>query len=292
MSNRCFHRGLYVESVEGKHPSAYGQNGRLMKPPTVNELLDERCQELLTDVMCELRDVLDLNCALTILRIEQKFTPLALLFSRPARARRSTPLNYTLFFTFLAHLDYSPTYSAIHPNLELDFQWVVKTAVELFCRDPTDDLVCVVGCILHAIQPLATTDPLEAEIARLRSVFPWVPPWSDRKYLARHPSAPFLSFAIFLADRSADAARLLVEGGLVRTLEALYDQDFPDSRVRADDPYLQTRDELYKLCLRLLVAVSRHCDLRDCVLLEELKGDVRRCSRELSEQYFGSFWSD
>ncbi|KAI0684247.1 hypothetical protein BC835DRAFT_649426 [Cytidiella melzeri] len=251
----------------------------------------EKSYTMLTDVVCELRDVLDMDQALLILQIEPRLTPLAILFHRPPRSRKNS-LNFQLLFAFLAHLDYNPTYCGTQHRLGFDFQWVVKTAVEILCKHPTDDLLRVVAHILRAVQPLAWPDPLELEIAQLRVIFPWVEPWSPRRYLARHPASPFLSFAIFLADRSKEAAKLLVEGGLVRTLEAMYDQDFPDPRVRDDDPYVQTREEMYKLCLRLLTAVHRHCNLRDCVLMEELKSDVRRCSRELSEQYFGVFWSD
>lgn len=245
---------------------------------------------MVLDVVWMWRHALDFPTALALLSVDRTLVPLALLFDRPIKTK-TTPLNLHLFFTFIAHLNYSPSFSAI-PHLQSDFQTTVIGAVDVLCKEPTDDLILAVAHILTAIQPLACCDPHEDDVSRLRSMLPSVRAWSPRTYLARHSASPFLSFAIFLADRSANAARLLLEGGLVRTLEALYDQDFPDPRVRDDDPYIQPRDELYKLCLRLLIAVSKHCDLRDCVLMDELKSDVRRCSRELSEQYFGVFWVD
>ncbi|KAI0088464.1 hypothetical protein BDY19DRAFT_947725 [Irpex rosettiformis] len=287
---------LYIQPELHYHtvPSSKGKERAPRSPLTEDNIRDDifkKCYMMLTDIMCELRDDLDYDQALTILRIHSRCIPLAVLFHRPPRSRKHS-LNFSLLLVLLAHLDYSPTFSTDQPRLDADFQWVVTTAVELLCKHPTEDLRRVIAHILHAIQPLAHSDPLEPEISQLRNIFPWVQPWSPRKYLARHPASPFLSFAIFLVDRSEIAARLLLEGGLVRTMEALYDQDFPDPRVRDDDPYVQTREELYKLCLRLLSTVSRQCDLRDCVLLEELKSDVRRSDRELSEQYFGVFWTD
>lgn len=291
-----YSRRLYIQPELQYCPDLSGKGKeRAPRSPvtedTVRDDIHRKCYSMLTDIMCELRDDLDYSQALTILRIHSRCVPLAVLFHRPPRSKRSS-LNFPLLLALLSHLNYSPTFSTAQPSLNADFQWVVTTAVELLCKYPTDDLGRVVTRILRALQPLAHSDPLELEIAQLRNIFPWVQPWSPRKYLARHPASPFLSFAIFLVDRSEIAARLLLDGGLIRTMEALYDQDFPDPRVRDDDPYVQTRDELYKLCLRLLRSVSRQCDLRDCVLLEELKEDVRRSDRELSEQYFGVFWTD
>jgi hypothetical protein len=277
------------------HISTKGKE-KAQKTASVEEVmldnsLIETCYAMLTDVVCELHAQLDLNQALVLLRIQQMCTPLAILFLRPPRARRNQ-LNFSLLLTFLAHSDYSPTYSAIQPLLGFDLQWVVKSSTKILCRSSATELGHVVDHILNAIRPSSFSDPSELDVAQLCSMFSWVQPWSPRRYLARHPASPFLSYAIFLADRSERASRQLVERGLIRTIEDLYDQDFPDPRVRQNDPYVQTREELYKLCLRLLSAVSRHCNLRDCVLLEELKADVRRCDRELSEQYFGAFWTD
>ena len=289
-------RKLYIHPELQYHPvSTTKGKEKASRPSVVEDLVRDdifkKCYTMLTEIVCELRDDLDYNQALTILRIHSRCIPLTVLFYRPPRSRGNS-LNFTLLLALLAHLDYSPTFSTDQPRLDADFQWVVTTAVELLCKRPNEDLPRIVSHILHAIQPLASSDPVELEISQLHNIFPWVQPWSPRKYLARHPASPFLSFSIFLVDRSETAARLLLEGGLVRTLEALYDQDFPDPRVRDDDPYVQTREELYKLCLRLLRAMSRQCDLQDCVLLEELTEDVRRSDRELSEQYFGVFWTD
>jgi len=266
--------------------------GQACTAPHYGDILTERFYAMLAAVICDLQADLNVNQAIAIVNLDRRMTPLALLFMRPPPSKPKGPsLNFTLFLTFLAHNCYTPSYNLI-PFQQSDFQWPVKGALELFCKNPTDDLIRLIAHILRAIQPLANPDPREEDITRIRTILPWLPPWSPRKYLARHPASPFLCFTAFLANRSAPASRLLVEGGLIRTLEALYDQDFPDPRVREDDPYLQTRDELYELCLRVLDAVSRHCDLRDCVLMEELKADLRRCSRELSEQYFGVFWTD
>ena len=149
--------------------------------------------------------------------------------------------------------------------------------------------------------------PVIATVARLRAELPdettlidfCGAPWTIATYMIAGRGTPDQAPARLFAYRHEEAFERLVHllaemsaDYLIRQLQALYDQDFPDIRVRQDDPYVQTREELYKLCLRLLTATARHCDLRDCVLVDELKADIRLCSRQLSEEYFGVFWTD
>ncbi|KIP07901.1 hypothetical protein PHLGIDRAFT_117669 [Phlebiopsis gigantea 11061_1 CR5-6] len=231
---------------------------------------------MLVAVLSDLRDVLDQSQVLRVLALYPTLRPVALLFRNGTekadldgffayvRASYADPLNLP---------DALSSFVAVHTP--------ERAAAVFFDRSAPALVSAVVDRLLGEIGPHRTD-------RRQR-------PDGDAAAAAAHPASPFLCFAVHLAYESRTAARMLLERGLARRIEHLYDM-YDDARALpdawTDGVHTHGRLTMLHLCHFLLLAVARHCDLSVYVVKEELSAHVRERSRELSERWFGCLWGD
>ena len=118
---------------------------------------------------------------------------------------------------------------------------------------------------------------------------------SDPSYFAPnpHPASPLLLFCIFLARKSKEMSIIMLETGLLTLLQSLFDEPSTIIHSRRTFPVSGTsRQIMHQLSLELLVQISKHVDLRDCTIKQELRDEVVAASRATSARYFDIRWRE
>ena len=267
--------------------------------PTDKTILDYHADTsffyMVIAVLSDLREVLDRNQVLRVLELYPTMRPVALLFQNGED--KTTCPDIEPFFTYL-YASYSDPLNLPDGLFSFIKTHTPKKAAAVFFDRSDPELVSeVVDRLLGEIGQYRTDRLQRPDVDEFNRSFPFVAS-RDADSAPRagiHPSSPFLCFAVYLAYESRTAARMLLERGLTRLIEHLYDM-YDDSRTLPDEwmDGVHTHGHLTMLhfCYFLLLAVSRHCDLSVYVVKEELSEHVRQRSRELSERWFGYVWSD
>lgn len=230
--------------------------------------------------------------------------PLALLFPRslethPQDWTDSTSLSTTARIDdFVSYVDVE--YTDRHYDAEqvagLSLHWLLKVADIYFAKNADEVIYYIVGRILEGIHmKLATeSDPSDnlSEVFHLKSAAATVGEAGTRHpSLERHPASPYLLLGIYLAKHSGLAATAMLQRGLLPLVESLYDEPPLAKHVGRDIAVSGvSRRIMYQLCHAILEEVSRHCDLRDCMIREELREEVVGISRALSMRCF-NWWA-
>lgn len=107
-------------------------------------------------------------------------------------------------------------------------------------------------------------------------------------YMESHPASPFLYCAIRLASRSSRVRRGLVEHGILKAVERLYDEDEVIVQTDRGDIVLAdiSRHTMIQLCYLLLRSISDCYDLSKRTLVEELRADITTYSRSVNRRFF------
>lgn len=251
-------------------------------------------------VLSDLRDVLDKSQVLRVLNVYPILQPIALLF--PAGDEKSTAPNLDSFFTYLVASYADPL------NLPdrlfafvTEYDIAKRAAAVFFDRSSPQFLSDAVDRVLGKIKQGRDECFSCTEIEAFRTSHPFNDTDTDAYSCAfgcpvwkEHPASPFLCFAVYLAYESRAAARMLLERGLTRLVEQLYDayDDAAEFPSRWIDVSSHGHLTMLHLCHFLLLAVSRHCDLSVYVVQEELSEHLRLKSREMSERWFGVIWCE
>lgn len=111
---------------------------------------------------------------------------------------------------------------------------------------------------------------------------------SRRSYMESHPASPFLYCAIRLASRSGHVRRGLVELGVLKAVEHLYDEDKVVIETDRGDMVVSatSRHMMIQLCYLLLRGISDCYDLSKTTLVEELRADITTYSRSVNRRFF------
>lgn len=249
-------------------------------------------------VLTDRRNSLDRSQVLSVLSINTRCRPAALLFKTADQLHRPDVYTHEVpslghFFVYLQAGYQDPLSLGALP--EFPYEWPLEAAAIFFSRCDSSLVHEVVGRILNGLCcDLPRRVPRREDVEALRRDAPFLDLSHPLPNRIQHPASPFLWFAIHLSHKSRTACKELVDGGLVGAIERLYDQEPPGSYQKEMQGAMtsHSRQIMLQLCYLLLTAVSRHCDLRDCVLKEELSAEVREESRQLSEHYFGCVWMD
>lgn len=107
-------------------------------------------------------------------------------------------------------------------------------------------------------------------------------------YMESHPASPFLYCAIRLAPRSSRVRKGLVEHGVLKVVERLYDEDEVIVHTDRGDTVMSatSRHMMIQLCYLLLRGISDCYDLSKTTLVEELRADISAYSRSVNRRFF------
>lgn len=231
-------------------------------------------RKFLLDTCCALHGTLGFGDARSLLHKTNipGATSLSLVFTSAAgkACNSSPPPNLQLLYTYCSVVDWpslgqieDANFIHLPPDSTLSgIAFILGTAPTAY---PV--LRAIVISILEALAPQANKDPQLVHFVELFHICPDLKP-ATRDALdcatlcwRRHPVYPFLWLAIYLADASDAAARLLLSSGLVRRLRGLHIANFRDPRVSFENKPLQrvgqSRYDLLRLSYMLLRVLSR-----------------------------------
>ncbi|PSS38152.1 hypothetical protein PHLCEN_2v12 [Hermanssonia centrifuga] len=152
--------------------------------------------------------------------------------------------------------------------------WLCEDVILFLRSAPAHNTQAVVEFIIDILRPLARRDTsLQDRDAVVAAN-------------SRYPASPYLWFTVYLACDNKTASSLLLASGLLHILECLYDTEFSDRPPhggRIKNLLWQNKHDIRRICYLVLSAISKHIDLHDFLLLEQLTYDIRMESRRLSE---------
>lgn len=251
---------------------------------------------------------LDPTQALSLLFLSDSEKPLSLLFQKNQGQEGFTSMltNFRRFLVYVRAAYEDRTLEPYGNHAGVLLHSTIDAAAVVISRYPEPVIEGVVAHLIAGMAPDFDDEFDFAAVERMLEEAPyfsrsWLPP--DRRWHGddvvlpyHHAASPFLLCAYHLALHSKAAASRLVEHGLVGRIERLYDSDgnTPShgaayEQRRKAMVVKQSRKVMLELCYGLLVCVSKQCDLRDCMVMEELRLDVMATSRALSERHFGIF---
>lgn len=226
--------------------------------------------------------------------------PLALLFPHSLETHpqnwtdstsssSSTRINDFLSY---ANVEYTDRHYDAEQVAGISLHWLLNAAGVYFAGTADEVIYYIVGRTLEGIHlKLATqSDPSDtlSEVSHLKSAAATVGEAGTRHpSLERHPASPYLLLGIYLAKHSGLAATAMLQHGLLPLVESLYDEPPLAKHVGRDTAVSGVSQRIMcQLCRAILEEISRHCDLRDCMIREELQGEVVGISRALSMRCF------
>ena len=232
----------------------------------------------LIEVVSDLRGVLVPSQVRALFTLYEYCQPLALLFE-------NDPIDALLAYVENEYTDryFDPTDVECEP-----LHWLLNAAGIYFARSADDSICHIVDRILEGIHRRLATQCDISGVANVPSRTTVIK-LDQSSYACRygHPASPFLLLGIYLAKHSSFAAATMHRRGILCPIEYLYNE-FLSATYQHDGLAFSevSRQHLYQLCYSLLAEISRHCDLEDCAVKQELREEVVAASRALSLRFF------
>ena len=254
----------------------------------------------LIKAMAEARDTLDSARALRLaLLCGYDRKPFALLFHSDSAELGVDNVGLALNYLRASYNDCLPQVREGDPNPQ-ESDLVLEVYAAYFSVCSKKELSTVLDRIIAGITPSSLRAFRAHDFQTLLEAAPFLrtrlPSANDPdngfhgriSTINQHPASPYLLFALRLATWSGAARAGLVERGIVKAIEGLYDMD----ETVVDTDYGErvvsgiSQHIMVQLCYLVLGALANCYDPSRSTLMEELRADIVAYSRSMSRRFF------
>lgn len=252
----------------------------------------------LIKAMAETRDTLDSARALALLcGYDRK--PFALLFHSDSAEAGADHIDLALNYIRASYNDCLPQVRDGDPNPQ-ESDLILEVYAAYFSVSSAEELSAVLDRIIAGVTPRSLHAFRARDFQTLLGAAPFLrtrfPSANDPdngfhgriSTINQHPASPYLLFALRLATWSSAARAGLVERGVVKAIEGLYDTD----ETVVDTDYGErvvsgiSHHIMVQLCYLVLGALADCYDPSRSTLMEELRADIVTYSRSMSRRFF------